>query len=195
MIHPLTPIYTPRLVLRCWKPADAPLLKEALDSSLDHLFRFALWSRTEPSSVDSIEARLAGFAADFRSGKDFVYGIFNRDETAVLGGTGLHPRNDPHDREIGYWLRQSATGQGLITESTAALTTVAYATWPLETVTIVCDPDNHRSAAVPRRLGFSCKGLVPTRQEASGRDLDLVFQVTRATWATRRPPPHALVAT
>lgn len=193
MIHPLTPIYTPRLVLRCWKPADAPLLKEALDSSLAHLHRFAVWSRNEPSSLEAIEARLAGFAADFREGRDFIYGIFNRDESQVLGGTGLHPLNGPQDKEIGYWLRESATGQGLITESTAALTTVAFATWPLETVTIVCDPDNRRSAAVPGRLGFACKGIVPTRNGAPERDMDMVFQVTRAAWATRRPTARALV--
>jgi RimJ/RimL family protein N-acetyltransferase len=193
MIHPLTPIYTPRLVLRCWKPSDAPLLKEALDSSLDHLRPWMPWARDEPSSLEDITVRLARFARDFRDGRDFIYGIFNRDETQVLGGTGLHHRNGAADREIGYWLRESAIGQGLITESTAALTTVAFATWPLETVTIVCDPDNRRSAAVPGRLGFACKGIVPTRNGASDRDMDMVFQVTRAAWATRRPTARALV--
>jgi RimJ/RimL family protein N-acetyltransferase len=196
MIHPLTPIYTPRLVLRCWKPTDAALLKDALDCSLNHLFRFSLWSRVEPSSLESLETRLAGFAADFRDGRDFVYGIFNRDETAVLGGTGLHPLNGPEDREIGYWLRESATGQGFATESTAALTTVAFATWPLETVTIVCDPDNRRSAAVPARLGYACQGTFPAKAAVAGRELDLIWRTSRAAWAARSPlnSPRVLVA-
>ena len=43
----------------------------------------------------ALEARLAGFADDFRQGRDFIYGIFNRDETEVLGGTGLHPAEWP----------------------------------------------------------------------------------------------------
>jgi hypothetical protein len=30
-------IETERLVVRCWEPRDAPLLKEAVDASLDHL--------------------------------------------------------------------------------------------------------------------------------------------------------------
>lgn len=30
-------IVTPRLVIRCWNPPDAPLLKAAIDASLDHL--------------------------------------------------------------------------------------------------------------------------------------------------------------
>ena len=187
MIHPLTPIYTPRLVLRCWKPADAPLLKEALDSSLDHLRPWMPWAREEPSTLDDISVRLARFARDFQEGRDFIYGIFNRDQTAVLGGTGLHPRNGPQDREIGYWLRESAAGQGFISESTAALTTVAFATWPLETVTIVCDPDNRRSAAVPARVGFACQGTFPTKNGAPDRDLDLVWRTSRSAWALRPP--------
>ena len=66
MIHPLTPIYTPRLVLRCWRPADAPLLKEALDSSLDHLRPWMPWARDELSTLDDISVRLARFARDFQ---------------------------------------------------------------------------------------------------------------------------------
>lgn len=187
MIHPLTPIYTPRLVLRCWKPADAPLLKEAIDSSLAHLRPWMPWAREEPCPVEDIAVRLAGFARDFQEGRNFIYGIFDRDEATVLGGTGLHLRNGPDDREIGYWLRQSAVGQGYITESTAALTTIAFATWPLQTVTIVCDPDNRRSAAVPARLGYACQGNFPTRNGAPDRDRDLVWQTTRTAWAARSP--------
>lgn len=187
MIHPLTPIYTPRLVLRCWKPSDAPLLKAALDSSLAHLLPWMPWARAEPTPLLELEARLAGFAEDFRQSRDFIYGIFNRDESEVLGGSGLHQRNGPQDVEIGYWLRQSATGQGFVSESTAALTTVAFATWPLETVTIVCDPENRRSAAVPARLGFACQGTFTARSSQPGRDLDLIWRTSRAAWAARSP--------
>jgi hypothetical protein len=30
-------IHTHRLVLRCWQPTDAPLLKAAIDVNLEHL--------------------------------------------------------------------------------------------------------------------------------------------------------------
>jgi hypothetical protein len=30
-------IHTKRLIIRCWRPKDAPLLKLAIDESLDHL--------------------------------------------------------------------------------------------------------------------------------------------------------------
>lgn len=190
MIHPTTPIFTPRLVLRCWTPADAELLKDALDSSLEHLRPWLPWAAEEPSTLENLRGRLAQFAADFRNGQQFIYGIFNREQTTVLGGTGLHPRNGPLDCEIGYWLRQSATGQGLITESTAALTTVAFATWPLATVTIVCDPANSASAAVPARLGFASQGTFPARIPRPLRTHDLIWQTSRTAWASRLPLPR-----
>src|SRR5439155_22043403 len=44
-------IETERLVIRCWEPQDAPLLKEAIDSSLDHLRPWMPWAREEPQSL------------------------------------------------------------------------------------------------------------------------------------------------
>ena len=35
-------------VVRCWDPRDAPLLKDAVDSSLEHLRQWMLWANDEP---------------------------------------------------------------------------------------------------------------------------------------------------
>ena len=53
----------------------------------------------------------------FDLGQDFVYGVFNLEETQVLGGTGLHTRLGKEIREIGYWVHQAFTHQGLATET------------------------------------------------------------------------------
>ena len=45
-------IETERLVLRCWDPRDAPLLKDAIDSSLDHLRPWMPWAREEPKPLE-----------------------------------------------------------------------------------------------------------------------------------------------
>ena len=44
--EPPGPIRTPRLVLRCWQPGDAALLKEAVDDSLRALQRWMPWAAT-----------------------------------------------------------------------------------------------------------------------------------------------------
>ena len=86
----------------------------------------------------------------------------------MLGGSGLHPRIGPGALEIGYWMRADAVGQGYATESTAALTRVAFEVADVERVEIHCSTENHASAAIPRKLGYSLR-------EAGD---DLIFTLT-----------------
>ncbi|WP_438018158.1 GNAT family N-acetyltransferase [Sorangium sp. So ce315] len=152
--RPPARIQTARLTLRAWRPEDAPLIREAIDSSLAHLRPWIPWAVHEPSSMEATTALLGKFRDDFAAGRDFIYGIFTRDEREVLGGTGLHPRIGPDAIEIGYWLRETATRRGYATEAVARLTRVALEELGLGRVEIRCDPRNTASAAVPRRLGY-----------------------------------------
>jgi RimJ/RimL family protein N-acetyltransferase len=147
-------IVTRRLVIRCWNPADAPLIKAAIDASVDHLRPWMPWVKDEPKPLQDKVELLRRFRSSFDLGQDFVYGILNRDETQVLGGTGLHTRVGEGAREIGYWIHVDHVNQGLATEVAAALTKVAFEVDKVERVEIHCDPENARSAAVPRKLGF-----------------------------------------
>jgi RimJ/RimL family protein N-acetyltransferase len=135
-------IETERLVLRCWDPADAPLLKDALDSSLEHLQPFMDWAHDEPQAVEAKAELLRGFRAAFHTGASFVMGIFDRTEDQVLGGTGLHPRIGPGGLEIGYWVRASATRQGIATEVSAALTRVGFEVCEADRIEIRIEPRN-----------------------------------------------------
>lgn len=85
-------IHTTRLTIRCWEPRDAPLLKDALDTSLDHLRPWIPWAADEPKPLDEKAELLRTFRGRFDLGEDFLYGIFTHDETEVVGGTGLHTR-------------------------------------------------------------------------------------------------------
>jgi RimJ/RimL family protein N-acetyltransferase len=154
VIPPPYRIETERLVVRCWEPVDAPLLKDAVDSSLDHLRRWMPWARDEPQSLDEKVELLRRFRGQFDVGENFIYGIFARDESEALGGTGLHPRSGEDAFEIGYWMRASATRRGFVTESTAALTRVAFELCGVDRVEIRVEPENQVSLRVPRRLGF-----------------------------------------
>jgi RimJ/RimL family protein N-acetyltransferase len=155
-VGPAYRIETARLVLRCWSPADAQLLTEAVDASLEHLRPWMPWANDKATDVDSTVQRLREFRAQFDLGQGFVYGIFNGGESRVLGGTGLHLRAGSSDvRDIGYWIHADHIGKGLATESTAALTNVAFAVDGVSRVEIRCDPANVRSAAVPAKLGFT----------------------------------------
>jgi RimJ/RimL family protein N-acetyltransferase len=147
-------IETERLVIRCYEPRDAPLLKEAIDSSLEHLRPWMPWAESEPQSLAEKTELLRRFRSTFDAGENFTYGIFSRDESEIVGGTGLHPRIDPGGLEIGYWVRASATRQGFITESTAALTRVGIEICAADRIEIRIEPRNEASIGVPRKLGF-----------------------------------------
>ncbi len=156
-------IQTERLTLRCWEPRDAARLKEAIDSSLDHLLPWMPWAADEPQELQQKIQRLRAWRSQFDRGEDFVYGIFDREEQRVLGGSGLHTRARPGGLEIGYWIRYDSIHQGLATETAAALTRVAFEIESVHRVEIHCDPANVRSAAVPRKLGFTMEAVLRQR--------------------------------
>lgn len=162
-LGPAYRVETQRLVLRCWQPQDAALLKQAIDASLEHLREWMPWANDEPVSLDVMVKRLRHFRALFDTDKDYVYAIFNHDETQVLGGSGLHTRLGPSAREIGYWIHADHINQGFATEVTASLTQVALEIDGVDRVEIHCRPENLASAAVPRKLGFTHEATLRRR--------------------------------
>jgi RimJ/RimL family protein N-acetyltransferase len=144
-------------VIRCWDPRDAPLLKEAIDSSLGHLLPWMPWARNEPQTLAEKVELLREFRGQFDLGSDAIYAIFDAAEQRVLGGTGLHPRIGPGGLEIGYWIRADAVGQGFATEATAAMTRIAFELADIERVEIRCAPANRPSAAIPPKLGYTLR--------------------------------------
>ena len=174
-------IETERLLLRCWDPSDAARAKEAVDTSLGQLRPWMPWALDEPKSLDDKIELFRSFRSRFDSGADFVYGIFSRDESEVLGGTGLHPRIGDDALEIGYWIRESASRRGLATEAAAALTHVALAVCEAERVEIHVSSGNEASARIPPRLGFTLDATLRRRSPRTvthgPRGDDLVFSL------------------
>jgi RimJ/RimL family protein N-acetyltransferase len=68
-------------------------------------------------------------------------------------------------REIGYWIHAGHINQGLATEASAALVRVGFEIDRVSRIEIHCDPANVRSAAVPKKLGFTCEATLRRRQE------------------------------
>jgi RimJ/RimL family protein N-acetyltransferase len=159
-------IETERLVIRCYEPEDAPLLKAAVDSSIEHLLPWMPWARFEPQSVEDKVELCRMFRGQFDLDQNYIYGIFSLDETEQFGGSGLHPRANEGSLEIGYWVAAGAVRRGIATEVTAALTRAGFELAGLERVDIQVDPTNDRSLAIPRKLGFTEEGTLRRRLEA-----------------------------
>ena len=179
-------IVTKRLVIRCWNPNDASFLKTAIDESLDHLQPWMPWANDEPTTLDLKIQRLREFRGNFDLGNDYLYGIFDLDETRVLGGTGLHLRQGDNAREIGYWIHKDEVNRGLATETSAALTKVAIEIDGVDRVEIHCGPANVRSASVPKKLGFVHEATLKRRDlEYSGKFRDtMIWSLFAADYPT-----------
>ncbi len=159
-------IETERLVVRCYEPRDAALVKDAIDTSLEHLRAWMPWVEGEPQTLEEKTNLLKTFRSAFDLGENFVMGIFSADESEVIGGTGLHPRNEPGGLEIGYFIRASATRQGYVTESTAALTRVGFEICEADRIEIRIDPANEASIGVPLKLGYTEEATLRRRLPA-----------------------------
>jgi RimJ/RimL family protein N-acetyltransferase len=118
------------------------------------------WVHDEPEPFEQKQKRVLRFRGLFDLQEDYVYGIFDPNETRLIGGTGLHTRLGANELEIGYWIHKDYTSKGLVTESTAALVKVAFEVIHIHRVEIHCDPGNHASAAIPRKLGFTHEGTL-----------------------------------
>ncbi len=147
-------IETERLVIRCYHPKDAILLKTAIDESLEHLRPWMDWAHGEPRSLQSKTDRLRKYRGQFDLGQDYVFGIFNKDEDVLIGSTGLHTRVGEEAREIGYWINVNYAGKGYATEATKALTKVGFEIEGLDRIEIHCASNNVRSQNVPKKLGY-----------------------------------------
>jgi RimJ/RimL family protein N-acetyltransferase len=157
---------------------DVDAVQQAIDDSRDHLRPWMAWAdQSRADTVTFIRTAIEKWDA----GEEFSYLIVSADGGRVLGGGGLHRRSGPEALEIGYWLRDGETGRGLITAAAGALTDAALALDGIDRVEIHCDERNVRSAAVPRRLGYTLaevRDKPPAAPAERGREM---------VWVRSRP--------
>jgi hypothetical protein len=139
------------------------MLLQAITESLEHLRPFMPWAMHEPSTLEEKMELLRRFRSEFDSGKDYVFGIFNKDETELIGSTGLHTRIGKNAREIGYWISKKYAHQGLATEAVQALIQVAFEIEAIDRIEIHCAPDNLFSQKIPHKLGFTHEATLKNR--------------------------------
>ena len=160
--------------LRLLTVDDAERIADAVAESIDHLRPWMPWATEESTDPMFQRARLRRLAEMQQRGEEWDFGLFGADDTTLRGTFGLMTRRGPGTLEIGYWLHAGHTNQGHTTRAVAALTDIALKTEGVERVLIYCDEANERSAAVPRRLGFTLTRIATRAAEApaeTGREM------------------------
>jgi len=168
-------------LLRQFRVGDSKAVALAVSESLDHLRPWMPWADPESTDERFQRRRLRGVQHKAASGEEWQYGLFPADESRVLGSFGLMTRQGPGSIEIGYWVHVDEIGHGLATLASGALTDISLALDGITTVYIRCDEQNVRSAAVPRRLGFTLEETLLRAPEAPGESGRLMI------WSRREP--------
>lgn len=168
------------IMLRALTIDDVAATVALVNANLDHLRAWMPWAAT-PATAASQGEFLRLCAEGWERGTDFAYGIV-RGEARLIGGCGMHARRGPGVLEIGYWIAADEQGNGIVTAAARALTRTAAGVDGVERVVICCDEANVRSAAIPRRLGYTCV-KVEAREAlaASETGWHMVWQIDAAT--------------
>jgi RimJ/RimL family protein N-acetyltransferase len=177
-----------RTILRPYRSGDGQALFEAVDESRSHILPWMPWGPGHQSPTDS-ENLVRTWRARWELREDLAVGMWDKATGRFLGGTGLH-RIDWHVRsfEIGYWIRESAQGQGHVTDAVNMLTRLAFESLQANRVFIRCASANTRSSAVARRVGYRYEGCLRNSiKDAYGDVHDaLMFSLIPDDWENLR---------
>lgn len=144
--------------LRLLETRHSEELFQLTDSCRDYLKEWLPWVVDSFSYEDTksfIEITMQQFAANI----GFQAGIWYRGE--IAGVIGYHRIDKSHkSTTIGYWLGEKFVGKGIMTKACRVFVDYALTDLKLNRVEIRCAEKNHKSRAIPERLGFTKEGII-----------------------------------
>ena len=182
-LHPFGPPYrieTPRVTLRCWEPADTPVLRALLADNLEHLRRWVPSMADEPKPVEEKLREVRGWRAAFDQDQMWNYALLGAEDGALAGGV-LVCRLSPNSVDVGGWVDGDRGHRGFHTEAAAACARAAFETLGITRVQAVCEAQNERSIALLRKLGFTHEAT--PRYQVEGRRVDdMTWSILADEW-------------
>lgn len=148
---------TARLELRRDDVADAPAVLAAVTASRRELAPWLDWVTPEYDLGEAVRAQRRAIEY-WNAGDSFQWRLWRRGPgpPRFIGSIDLHTI-DWADRtaELGYWLDTRETGHGYLAEAGPEIVQLAFTRLGLVHLACLCHPDNARSIAAARRLGFA----------------------------------------
>lgn len=143
--------------LRLLTLPDAEELFALTDASRAHLRQWLPWV-DEVTSPDRSKEYIYNALRQLADNKGFQVGVVWGQQLAGCAGINSIDWSN-RSATVGYWLGQTFQGRGIMTAAVEAVTRIAFDHFQLNRVEIRVAVDNHKSAAIPLRLGFSEEGL------------------------------------
>ncbi|MFX3649447.1 MAG: GNAT family N-acetyltransferase [Paenibacillus sp.] len=173
--------HTERLTIRAPQWGDGAAVNEAVRDSAEQLRLWLPFAEKIPSLEES-EMMVRRARLKYLERSDLMLHLRDRHTDEFVGSSGLH-RIDWNARcfEIGYWIRTSRSGEGLMTEAVKGIEQFAITHLEANRLEIRCDARNVRSARVAERAGYTLEGILrKLRRNSAGTLVDsMVFSKVR----------------
>lgn len=169
--HPIDP---PRLQVRTYTAADAPIYLAAAERNRAHLARYEsgnlLMSIHTLQDAERVLAEMAGWQAQ---GECCFLGAFEKptmDFAAQVYIGGIF--SAPPEFEVGYIADCEHEGRGYVREALNAVCRVLFESHAARRLTLHCDESNLRSRKVAEGCGFILVSREPKPEGKAGWDLE-----------------------
>ncbi|WP_035299487.1 GNAT family N-acetyltransferase [Brevibacillus thermoruber] len=176
---------TAEACLKRLEPADAEEMFWLTDVNRPYLRQWLPWLDMVREVKDT--ARFIALTIDQHHRRQGThYGIWYNGRLA--GTLGVHSIDWANRKtSIGYWLGAQFQGKGLMTQAVAAyLDHLVFGEWDLERVAIQAATGNHKSRAIPERLGFRLEGVLRSNEFLYDHYVDhAVYGMLAAEWRSR----------
>lgn len=158
-----------------------------VDSNRFYLREWLPWVDSIASPAD-YHALIPLWLQQFAENNGFHAGIRYRGQ--LVGSISLH-EIDWHNQQtsMGYFLSQGVQRKGIMTRSVKAVLDHVFLQLGLNRVEIRCGVNNHKSRAIPERLGFTAEGIIRDGENLYGHFHDLIlYSMLRREWRIKNTP-------
>ena len=151
---------TERLILRAPVNGDGIIVNEAMRESFTQLNQWMHWADHIPE-VEETEENVRRNRAKFMLRERFMFYIMDKYSDRFIGTCSLVRVNwNALQFEIGYWIRDSASGYGYMTEAVNGLTDFVDKYLNANRIEIRCDTRNLASRKVAERCGYHLEAIL-----------------------------------
>lgn len=174
-----------KLSIKILEERDVEALYKLIDHSRDYLGEYLPWVKFMKTPEDELPFIKEGLQ-QFANNDGFQCGIWF--EGQLAGVLGLHYiKHLNKSTSIGYYLGEEFQGSGIMTKSVAFLLDYLFNDLALNRVEIQAAVTNHKSQAIPKRLGFTEEGILRQDEQLdSGPSDSVVFSLLREEYLAQK---------
>ncbi len=172
---------TDTLTLDFFKDDDAPVLFQLISKNRAYLKEFLPWLDFCKSIEDSQEFIRK---TTIENNENTALTLCIRKTDQIIGVICFHAfDHNSKSAGIGYWLDNDHQGKGIITLACENLIQYGFNDLNLAEIKISCGRANIKSMAVPERLGFVRKKIIPQKEWLYDHYVDhCCYEMTAEEW-------------